>query len=389
MSLITQRPKHFNNVIGQDRALKVLRAVLKSERFLLRGFIFEGVRGVGKTSVAYLTARALMCTGRDSEGCGTCPSCKTIDTQGIDAHPDFVEIAAAAKPGVDAARDIVATAESLPVLGKRRIVMADEAHCLSQEAWKVYLKPLELVNNDAIYMFVTNQGKQIPDEIRGRCCRPKFGKMSDDTLLGFLVNVATANQIQYELDALKAISRAAKGIVRDALGVLDVCAAMGTVTKELVLNTMDDDLEDTSMKIYAKMAERDQVNAVKIADDACKVESPVRLIESLFATYAKCVYRPESPEQIAIRDTFRDVCGMTQIFLKWTTPQQLAADVVPLLVVELMSLGETRLTGRASRTAVSSKYNKTAPVVAPETLDGKTFTVAGFIEATGANPIRS
>ena len=172
MSLITQRPRHWNNVIGQDRALKVLRAILKSDRFLLRGFIFEGVRGVGKTSVAYLMARALMCTGPDPEGCGSCASCKTIDTQGIDAHPDFMEVAAAAKSGVDAAREIVTTAESMPVLGKRRVVMVDEAHALSPDAWKVYLKPLELVNNDAVYMYVSNKGTQIPDEIRGRCCRP-------------------------------------------------------------------------------------------------------------------------------------------------------------------------------------------------------------------------
>lgn len=355
--------------------------MLRSVRFLLRGVIFEGVRGVGKTSVAYLTARALMCTGNDPDGCGACPSCKTIDTQGIDAHPDFMEVAGAVKAGVEAAREILITAESLPVLGKRRIVMVDEAHALSGDAWKVYLKPLEQPNTDTIFMFVSNKGNQIPDEIRGRCCRPKFGRVDADVILGFLVNLATANQIQYELDALRAISRAAKGIVREAVGMLDTCAAIGTVTKELVLNTMDDDLEDVAMKIYAKMAQHDQQGAVQVADDACKIESPVRLIESMFATYAKCVYRPVTPEQTAVRDIFRDVCGMTQIFLKWTTPQQLSADVVPLLVVELMSVGESR--PMASR----GGYGRATPAVVATAAPG-VESVARFAELTGGKSVR-
>ncbi len=384
MSLITQRPRHFNSVIGQDRALKVLRAVLKSERFLLRGFIFEGVRGSGKTSTAYLTAKALMCTSRDPEGCGTCPSCKTIDNQGIDTHPDFVEVAAAAKPGVDAARDILTTAESLPVLGKRRIVMIDEAHCLSPEAWKVYLKPLELVNNDAIYMYVSNQGGKIPEEIRGRCCRLRFGRVDTDIILGCLVNSATANQIQYELEALRVISRSSKGIVREALAMLDTCAAIGTVTKELVVATIEDDLEDVSLKIFSKMSEKNQAAAVKIADEACRTENPVRLIEALFATYAKCVYKPETPEQTAIKGTFRDVCGMTQIFLKWSTPQQLSADVMPLLVVELMNVGEAKMVGRVIHTVGVSKVPRLPSL---DEIDPRMESASRFAELTGAKSI--
>lgn len=384
MSLITQRPQHLNSVIGQERAIKVLRAVLHSEKFLLRGFIFSGLTGSGKTSVAYLASRALMCAGRSPEGCDSCPSCKTIANQGIDAHPDFMEIAAAAKPGVEAARDILLTAESLPVLGKRRVVMIDEAHCLSPEAWKVYLKPLELINNDAIFIFVTNQERQIPAEIHGRCCRLKFGKVDEETLLGFLVNVASANQIQYELDALKLISRSAKGIVREALSVLDICAAIGTVTKELAINAIYDDLEDTALNIYLRMAAKDQKSAVEIADNACKTESPIRLIESLFATYAKCVYRPESPGQITIRDSFRDICGMTQIFLKWATPQQLSADVVPLLVVELMSLGETsRNLDRIVSFAPQDRSKLVSTPVAPGV-----ETVSRFAELTGAKSVK-
>lgn len=381
MSLITQRPKNFNGVIGQDRALRVLRAILRSDNFLLRGLIFEGVQGIGKTSVAYLTAKALMCTGGDPEGCGKCPSCKTISEEGIDNHPDFEEVAGAMKAGVNDARDIMTTAESLPVLGKRRIVMIDEAHALSQDAWKVYLKPLELGNTNTIFMFVSNQGNKIPDEIRGRCCRPKFGRVDGDVILGFLANVASANHIQYELEALKAISRASKGIVREALGILNICAAIGTVTKQLVLDTMDDDLQDSALKIFGHIVNRDQHAAVAAADETCRTESPVRLIEALFIVYAKAVYRPELPEHQAIRTTFGDICGMTQIFLKWTTPQQLSSDIMPLLIVELMGINDIKI---QKYTAGASRYNS-----APEaTEDSNVVSTNEFAELTGAKQTR-
>jgi len=158
LNLASQRPKTWNSVVGQDRAIRVLQAVLTTAKFIPRGFLLEGVYGVGKTTVAYLLARALMCTGEHPLGCkissGTlldmkiCPSCRTVDRDGIDNHPDFQEVDAGstkdgvAKSGVDAAREIIVTAETLPVLGRRRVTMLDEAHMLTPDAWKVYLKPL-------------------------------------------------------------------------------------------------------------------------------------------------------------------------------------------------------------------------------------------------------
>lgn len=375
MSLITQRAKHFNSVVGQDRVLKVLKAILKSDKFLLRGFIFEGVRGVGKTTTAYLAARALMCTGDDPEGCDKCASCKTIVENGIDAHPDFLEVDAASKAGVQDARDLVATVESLPVLGRRRVIMIDEAHCLSSEAWKVYLKPLEQKNNDAILFFVSNQGHKIPEEIRGRCCRLRFGKISTETILGFLANIAVANQITYELDALKAIARGSKGILREALTSLDICASIGPVTKELAANTLDADLEDTSVRIFNLIAARKQEEAVNVADEVCRSEQPSRLIESLFATYAKCVYRPETPEQQQVAKSFNNLPLVTNIFVKWSTPSQISSDTIPLLIAELLEVNEVRI----STWTASRSYNSPNISVAPETA-----TANEFAELTGA-----
>ena len=116
MNLIAQRPRTWNSVVGQQRGIDVLQAVLKNPRFLTRGIILYGVLGVGKTTTAYLAAKALMCLGKDPLGCGKCPSCTLVDESGIDQHPDFVEVDGAQKSGVDAAREIIDVTMSLPVL---------------------------------------------------------------------------------------------------------------------------------------------------------------------------------------------------------------------------------------------------------------------------------
>ena len=116
MNLIAQRPSNWLDVVGQQRGIDVLHAVLRNPNFLTRGIILYGPLGVGKTSVGYLTAQALLCTGQDPLGCGKCPSCQTIEQDGIDDHPDFQEIDAAQTSGVEAHREIVETTLSLPAL---------------------------------------------------------------------------------------------------------------------------------------------------------------------------------------------------------------------------------------------------------------------------------
>src|ERR1700723_3103507 len=143
MNLIAQRPSSWTDIVGQPQVLDVLHAVLRNPNFLTRGIILYGVWGVGKTSVAYLLAKALMCSGKDPLGCGKCPSCGLVTESGMDRHPDFIEIDGAQKSGVEAAREVVDTTLSLPALGKRRVTVIDEAQFLSQEAWGAYLKVLE------------------------------------------------------------------------------------------------------------------------------------------------------------------------------------------------------------------------------------------------------
>jgi DNA polymerase-3 subunit gamma/tau len=376
MNLAIARPRTWNAVVGQDRAIRILQAVLTTGKFTPRGFIFEGITGVGKTTCAYLMARALMCTGEHPLGCkistGTlldmkiCPSCRTIDHDGIDAHPDFTEVDAASKRGIDASREIITNTEALPVLGNSRVTMLDEAHSLTPEAWKLYLKPLEQKSNQAIFMFVSNQGSNIPEEIRGRCCKVKFNRVSTEVILGLLANLAHTNDIQTELDALKAISGVSKGIVREAVQLLSTVANLGPVTKELVFTVVDLTLEDFCLKILLAIAKKDAPAATKIADEACRDTPPVKFIEALFAGYARAIYPQENDPFLnyygPIREELPNVSGMTSVFLRWSSVTQLSADVIPILITELVKVHSKTL-------VTSSRHTPRGTVATPTDQD--------------------
>ena len=132
MNLISCRPATWNEVVGQDRVVSLLKSLLTMRKFTPRGFILKGPEGLGKTSVAYLLSRAFMCSGDNPLGCGTYLSCQSIDKEGFDHFPDFAEIDAAESPGVQDARNMLDRMIQPAALSRRRICLIDEAHRLSK-----------------------------------------------------------------------------------------------------------------------------------------------------------------------------------------------------------------------------------------------------------------
>lgn len=361
MNLIAQRPSHWTDVVGQQRPIDVLQAVLRNTKFLSRGLILYGVVGVGKTTTAYLLARALMCTGQpEALGCGECPSCQLIAADGIDKHPDFIEVDGAVRPGVDAAREMVETTLSLPVIGRRRVTVVDEAHFLSPEAWGAYLKTLESGDTESVFVFVTNEIGSIKRNIASRCIRIPFERVADDTLVGHLASVATANAIAYELDALRLIARQAKGIVRDAVQYLDTCAALGvTVTPEVVKTVVDMSMEDLCERLLATIARRDQPAAVALADELVRKEMPGRAAERMLSLYSRSIYTKDE-ELNKIYLGLPDVGRVADVLVKWAAVQAAPADVITIIVYELLKTQQSVHSPRPIKQALSS-----APAPAP------------------------
>jgi DNA polymerase III subunit gamma/tau len=361
-SLIAQRPAQWNDVVGQSRAIKVLQAALTHERFLSRGIILHGVVGVGKTTSAYLAAKALMCTGNNHLGCGECASCLLIQNDGIDKHPDFIEIDGAVKPGVEGARETIESTLTLPVLAKRRVTIVDEAHWLSAEAWSAYLKTLELGETDSVFLFVSQDYTKIQLNIRTRCIRIGFERVPQDVLVGHLANVAAKNDISYDLDAIKLIARMSKGIVRDAVQYLNTCATFGTkVNGEMVRMVIDTSLEDLCEKLLLLIAARNQIEAIKLADELVRKEMPGKAAERMLSLYSQAIYS-EDPQLRQIYLGLPDVSAVAGILIKWAAVQHAPADVITIMVYELL---RTQLAIKAMSIALPTPKAQSAPVAAP------------------------
>lgn len=327
----------WNEVVGQARAIEVLQAALRNQRFLSRGIILHGAVGVGKTTSAYLAAKALMCTGDETLlGCGECPSCLLIQSDGIDRHPDFIEIDGGLNPGVEAARDTIESTLTLPVLGKRRVTVIDEAHWLSAEAWSAYLKKLESGETDSIFLFVSQDYGRIPNNIRTRCIRIAFEHVSQEVLVGHLANVAAKNEIAADLDALKLIARQTKGIVRDAVQYLNTCGALGVrVDVKTVRMVIDTTLDDLCERLLQTIAVRNQVEAIKLADDLVRKEMPGKIAERMLSLYSRAIYT-EDPELRKIYLGLPDVSAVAGVLIKWAAVQHAPADIVTIIVYELI-----------------------------------------------------
>jgi DNA polymerase III subunit gamma/tau len=331
--MIANRPKRWNEVIGQDRAVRVLHALLKSPQYITRGMIFEGPYAVGKTSCAYMFAKALMCLDdKQPLGCSACPSCVTADRE-ITEHNSFMEVDAASHSGVDQARALMARLDGPSNLGKRHVVLIDEAHRLSDSAWDVFLKPLELGDTSVIFLFVTTDLKGIPLTIQSRCAKLVFETIATDDLVGMLMAVADKKGITYTNEGLRAVALSANGRPRDAVVALGLVAATGDVSLEKADAALNKEATLLAGGIFVSIMEGKTAEAAKKADVLAQRIGPVKVVETMFSIYAHDVF-----DGGTVGDYFAPLQDMSAFFLKWSASTHLPADIIPLFTMELSEM---------------------------------------------------
>ena len=241
------RPKTFAELLGQDHVVKALSHALDQGR-LHHAWLFTGTRGVGKTTIARIMAKALNCTGEDGQGkmtsqpCGKCQACIGID-QG--RFVDYVEMDAASNRGIDDIRDLLEKAAYAPANARFKVYMIDEVHMLSKEAFNALLKTLEEPPEHIKFILATTDPQKIPVTILSRCLQFNLKQMPVPLIVEHLEKVLAAEKVEYEVNALRVLAKAAQGSMRDALSLTDqaIAYAAGKVSEESVrgmLGTLDD-----------------------------------------------------------------------------------------------------------------------------------------------------
>ena len=218
------RPGTFDDVIGQSHVVQTLMNSIATKR-IAHAFLFSGTRGVGKTTVARILAKALNCEqGPTGTPCNTCSNCQEI-TQGTSV--DVVEIDGASNTSVDDVREIRENVKFTPFRGQYRVYIIDEVHMLSNSAFNALLKTLEEPPSHVVFIFATTEIHKIPATILSRCQHYNFRRISKAEIVQRLRHVADQDGLTIEDRSLMALARASEGSMRDGLSLLDRIIAFG------------------------------------------------------------------------------------------------------------------------------------------------------------------
>jgi DNA polymerase-3 subunit gamma/tau len=270
------RPKDFSETVGQEHVLQALTNALESQR-LHHAYLFAGTRGVGKTTIARILAKALNCeTGITANPCGKCSACLEIDEG---RFVDLIEVDAASKTKVDDTRELLDNVQYAPARGRFKVYLIDEVHMLSKSSFNALLKTLEEPPPHVKFLLATTDPQKLPVTVLSRCLQFNLKRLTPKLIRDRLVHICEAENVKAEVPALAMLARAADGSLRDALSLLDQAIAYcgGDVLEDpvgIMLGTIDRQHISALLKLLA-------------AGDAPGLLKAVAEIDEQFPDYAR------------------------------------------------------------------------------------------------------
>lgn len=261
------RPNTFEDVIGQEHITQALKNQIATGN-VGHAYLFTGSRGIGKTSIARIFAKAVNCeNNRAGSPCGECASCKKLEAQN---DINVIEIDAASNNKVDDIRELREKVKFAPVDAKYKVYIIDEVHMLTDSAFNALLKTLEEPPAHVIFILATTEVHKLPATILSRCIRFDFRLVPVTMLAERLEKVFESENIVFDDDALTVIAKAGEGSVRDTLSIADCVVAYSSgnkITKESALKVLGSTDEALMIKFFDFMAERDVGGLLEFISD--------------------------------------------------------------------------------------------------------------------------
>ena len=243
------RPANFETLVGQEHVQRALVNALDEDR-LHHAYLFTGTRGVGKTTIARIFAKALNCEkGVTSKPCGECDSCREI-AEG--RFIDLIEVDAASRTGVDDTRELLENVQYAPTRGRYKVYLIDEVHMFSKSSFNALLKTLEEPPPHVKFLLATTDPQKLPVTILSRCLQFNLKRLPVSLIISHLQNILQTDGVEHDLIALQLLAEAADGSMRDALSLMDQALAfgagsireaeiremLGTISRDKVLNIL-------------------------------------------------------------------------------------------------------------------------------------------------------
>lgn len=316
------RPKDFASLVGQEHVVRALTHALDGGR-LHHAYLFTGTRGVGKTTLSRIFAKALNCeTGVTSTPCGVCRACREIDEG---RFVDYVEMDAASNRGVDEMAALLERAVYAPVDARFKVYMIDEVHMLTNHAFNAMLKTLEEPPSHVKFILATTDPQKIPVTVLSRCLQFNLKQMPAGHIVSHLERILGEEHVPFEVQALRLLARSADGSMRDALSLTDQAIAYSAnqVTEEAVRGMLGALDQSYLIRLLDALADGDGAAVLSVADEmslrSLSFSTALQDLASLLHRIAWAQFHPSSvldewPEAVDLR-RFAEALSAEQVQL--------------------------------------------------------------------------
>ncbi|MEL6300727.1 MAG: DNA polymerase III subunit gamma/tau [Pseudomonadota bacterium] len=294
------RPTGFADVVGQEHVLRALSHALDNER-LHHAYLFSGTRGVGKTTLARILAKALNCeVGVSSTPCGKCAACLEIDSG---RFVDLIEVDAASRTKVDDTRELLDNVQYAATRGRYKVYLIDEVHMLSTHSFNALLKTLEEPPEHVKFLLATTDPQKLPVTVLSRCLQFNLKRIAPPMIADRLAQIATTEGVDAEPGALRMLAKAADGSLRDALSLMDQAIAFGggaLPEREVgnMLGALDDSFVTALLDALIADDGAELINVIRSADERAPnygalLDELARALTDIALQQAKAVDTPQ------------------------------------------------------------------------------------------------